>query len=199
MQHYLGQNELYPVFLKLETLQTLIVGGGNAATEKLHFMLKNSPNANVTLIASEVSLQIENLVKENSHVALLKKDFEENDLANKDIVIAATDDKELNKTIRDKAKAKKILVNVADIPELCDFYLGSIVTKGDLKVAISTNGKSPTFAKRFREVLEETLPDELPQLLLNLNKIRDDLKNGFADKVKKLNELTATLVNGNNA
>ena len=60
MQPYLGKNELYPVFLKLESLQTLIVGGGNAAAEKLHFMLKNSPNANITLIASEVSSQIEN-------------------------------------------------------------------------------------------------------------------------------------------
>jgi len=199
MQDYLGHNELYPVFLKLETLQTLIVGGGDAGTEKLNFMMKNSPNANVTVIAPEVSTQIENIAKENAHVVLLKRNFTDSDLENKDIVIVATDDKELNKTIRDKAKAKKILVNVADTPELCDFYLGSIVTKGDLKIAISTNGKSPTFSKRFREVLEENLPDELPQLLLNLNKIRDDLKTGFAEKVKRLNELTSTLVNGSNS
>jgi len=199
MHDYLGHNQLYPVFLKLETLQTLIVGGGDAGTEKLHFMMKNSPNAKVTVIAPEVSVQIENIAKENTHVVLLKRNFDDSDLENKDMVIVATDDKELNKTIRDKAKAKKILVNVADTPELCDFYLGSIVTKGDLKIAISTNGKSPTFSKRFREVLEETLPDELPQLLLNLNKIRDDLKTGFAEKVKRLNELTSTLVNGSNS
>jgi siroheme synthase-like protein len=199
MPDFTGHNKLYPVFLKLETLQTLIVGGGDAATEKLHFIIKSSPDANITLVAADVSKQIEKIAGDNSKVILVKKNFEESDLENKDIVIVATDDKELNKTIRDKAKAKKIMVNVADTPELCDFYLGSIVTKGDLKIAISTNGKSPTFSKRFREVLEETLPDELPQLLLNLNKIRDDLKTGFAEKVKRLNELTASLVNGNNA
>jgi siroheme synthase-like protein len=199
MQDYLGHNELYPVFLKLETLQTLIVGGGDAGTEKLHFIIKNSPNAKVTVIAPEVSPQIENIAKTKTSVTLIKRNFEDNDLKDKDILIIATDDKELNKTICAQAKAAKILVNVADTPELCDFYLGSIVTKGDLKVAISTNGKSPTFSKRFREVLEETLPDELPQLLLNLNKIRDDLKTGFAEKVKRLNELTSTLVNGSNS
>jgi precorrin-2 dehydrogenase/sirohydrochlorin ferrochelatase len=73
--------------------------------------------------------------------------------------------------------------------------LGSIVTKGDLKIAISTNGKSPTFAKRFREVLEEILPNELPQLINNLQQIRNSLKTGFAEKVKHLNDITSTLVN----
>ncbi len=199
MPDFLGHNQLYPVFLKLETLQTLVVGGGAAGTEKLHFMLKNSPQARVILVAEEISEEIKDIAAQHASVALLKRNFQDDDLNEKDIVIVATDDKELNRAIRDKAKAKRILVNVADTPELCDFYLGSIVTKGDLKVAISTNGKSPTFAKRFREVLEETLPDELPQLLLNLQKIRNDLKTGFAEKVKHLNELTSTLVNGNNA
>jgi siroheme synthase-like protein len=198
MPEFLGLNQLYPVFLKLETLQTLIVGGGNAATEKLSFMIKNSPNAQVTIVAPSVTRQIEKIAQEKVNVILHQRDFNENDLENKDIVIVATDNRILNKTIRDAAKSRKILVNVADTPELCDFYLGSVVTKGDLKIAISTNGKSPTFSKRFREVLEETLPDELPQLLLDLHKIRENLKTGFAEKVKRLSELTAILVNGDN-
>lgn len=195
--NFSSQNELYPIFLKLEILNVLIVGGGFVGTEKLHFMMKNSPNANVTLVAIEIAEEIKQIASNHSTVTLIKRAFEEQDLNNLDLVIIATDNKELNKQIYHLAKAKKILANVADTPDYCDFYLGSIVTKGDLKVAISTNGKSPTFAKRFREVLEEVLPDDLPQLLLNLKKIRNELKTGFAEKVKQLNELTSTLVNGN--
>ena len=86
------------------------------------------------------------------------------------------------------------LVNVADTPALCDFYLGSIVQKGHLKIAISTNGKSPTAAKRIKQVLQESLPDELDEVLENLNKIRNELKGNFGYKVKKMNAITKVLV-----
>jgi precorrin-2 dehydrogenase/sirohydrochlorin ferrochelatase len=85
---------------------------------------------------------------------------------------------------------KNILVNVADTPDLCDFYLGSIVTKGDLKIAISTNGKSPTLSKRLREFFEDVLPENINDLILNLNEYRNSLKGSFAEKVEKLNQLT---------
>ena len=111
-----------------------------------------------------------------------------------DIVIAATGDNVINKRIWADSKKAKVLVNVADTPDLCDFYMGSIVTKGDLKLAISTNGKSPTFSKRFRELLESILPDTLPETLNNLNAIRKTLKGDFTEKVKSLNKLTELLV-----
>jgi siroheme synthase-like protein len=91
------------------------------------------------------------------------------------------------------AKLKGILINVADKPDLCDFYLGSVVQKGNLKVAISTNGKSPTIAKRLKEVLNETLPQELDSLLDNMQNIRNQMKGDFTEKVKQLNEITKTL------
>jgi uncharacterized membrane protein YfcA len=83
---------------------------------------------------------------------------------------------------------------VADKPELCDFYLGSIVKKGDLKLAISTNGKSPTVAKRLKEVLNESLPDELDATLQQMSALRETLSGDFADKVKQLNSVTSVLV-----
>ena len=89
-------------------------------------------------------------------------------------------------------------MNVADTPDLCDFYLGGIVTKGNLKVAISTNGKSPTAAKRLRQLLEEVLPDELDDLLENLHAYRETLKGDFEYKVKAMNEVTANLVKHKN-
>jgi len=131
------------------------------------------------------------------NVVLVQRAFQTEDLEGEDVVIVATENHALNRRIRDEAKAKKILVNVADTPDLCDFYLGSIVTKGDLKIAISTNGKSPTFAKRLREFFEEALPDDLQQLLDNLNEVRSKLKGDFAHKVKKLNEITSNLISKN--
>jgi hypothetical protein len=96
--------------------------------------------------------------------------------------------------VKKAAKARKILANVADTPEECDFYLSSIVQKGNLKIAISTNGKSPTVAKRVKEVLNETFPEEIEDVLQNMEQIRSTLKGDFAEKVKQLNEVTASLV-----
>jgi uncharacterized membrane protein YfcA len=110
------------------------------------------------------------------------------------VVIAATNDGELNKYARQSAHDRKLLINVADKPELCDFYLGSIVQKGDLKIAISTNGKSPTIAKRLKEVLNESLPDELDITLQQMSELRNSLSGDFAYKVQKLNEVTSVLV-----
>ena len=191
-------NPLYPVFLKLQQLHLLIVGAGEVGYEKLFFILKSSPQARITLLATWVNPEIKTLLAERPghHVDIILKAFTPDDVKNHfDMVIAATNFSALNEQIRDAAKAQGKLVNVADTPELCDFYLGSIVTKGWLKVAISTNGKSPTFAKRFRQVLEEVLPEETSTLLNHLHTIRGQLKLDFNEKVKKLNDLTSSLVN----
>jgi uncharacterized membrane protein YfcA len=112
-----------------------------------------------------------------------------------DLVILAINDKEESKRISEEVKKKGLLVNVADKPELCDFYLGSIVKKGNLKIAISTNGKSPTIAKRLKETFDETLPDELDQVLNNMSTIRNNLNGDFAQKVTELNKITSVLAN----
>jgi siroheme synthase-like protein len=187
-------NPLFPVFLKLEELQVLVVGGGAVGLEKLTAILKNSRQTEVRLVAPEILPEIYTLAAEYPNLQLLERDFLEEDLDGKDIVLIATNDTALNREIRDLAKAHKILTNVADTPDICDFYLGSIVQKGSLKLAISTNGKSPTVAKRVREVLDEAFPDELENVLDNLTRIRGTLKGDFADKVKRLNEITDVLV-----
>jgi precorrin-2 dehydrogenase/sirohydrochlorin ferrochelatase len=163
-------------------------------TEKLSFILKNSPTANITVVAKEISDEIKLLVTSYKLLVLLEKPFEKSDLFNKQLVIAATADKILNEEIYHAAKAQHILINVADTPELCDFYLGSIVTKGDLKIAISTNGKSPTLSKRIREFFEDVLPENINDLILNLNDYRKTLKGSFEEKVNKLNEITSSFL-----
>lgn len=187
------QNPLFPVFLKLEELHTLLVGGGNVGLEKLTALLKNSPAATVTVVAGIISAPVEDLASAHPNVQLVGRNFRAGDLSGKDLVILATDDPELHKRIRAAARKQRILINVADTPDLCDFYLGSVVTKGNLKIGISTNGKSPTIAKRMREFFEAALPDEIDDLLNNMNRIRDKIGSDFKEKVRLLNELTAGL------
>ena len=192
MSTSLEGNELFPIFLKLDCLDTLIVGGGNVGLEKLEAVLRNSPRARVTLVAREILRnEINILAEKHPYVVLVKSEFKSRYLRDKDLVILATDSRKLHEKIKKKTRRKNLLTNVADTPDLCDFYLGSVVIKGDLKIAISSNGKSPTLTKRIREYLEEAIPDDVQDLLDRLKEVRDQLKGDFEYKVKKLNEVTA--------
>ena len=187
-------NHLYPIFLKVHELNVLLVGGGFVATEKLEFLLKSSPLAQVTVVSREFRPEFLEVASKAENVTLIQDLYHEKYLGGKHLVIGATDNKAVNRQIRDEAKERFLLVNIADTPELCDFYLGGIVTKGNLKIAISTNGKSPTTAKRLRQLLEEVLPEEIDDLLENLNAYRATLKGDFEYKVKAMNEITEGLV-----
>ena len=190
-------NQLFPVFFRLDQLQMLIVGGGNVALEKVSLLFKNSDNANVTLVAPEIREEIKEIASRYPNLHLIQREYQTSDLDGKSLVIAATSIKDLNSRIREEAAARKILINVADTPELCDFYLSSVVKKGDLKIAISTNGKSPTFAKRMRELLEDVLPENIQDILDNLRSIREKLKGDLEYKMKKMNEITSVMKDKN--
>ena len=133
-----------------------------------------------------------NLLKEAFRV--IKRKFCLDDLHRKKIVIATTNVPEVNKKVQEACNRWQILVNVADTPELCNFYMGGIVTKGNLKIGISTNGKSPTLAKRIRQFLETLLPDEIDELLDTLRKYRETLAGDFESKVIEMNKRTKLLL-----
>lgn len=186
------RNNLFPIFLKLDQLETLIVGGGNVGLEKLTGLLKSSPGVRVTLVADRFHPDVRLIAKDFSTVKLVERKFRNRDLAGKDLLILATDDRKLHERIRVLARKRRMIINVADTPELCDFYLGSVVTKGNIKIGISTNGKSPTIAKRMREFFEEVLPENTNELLDNMQKIRDRIKGDFRNKVDTLNQITSS-------
>lgn len=188
------RNELYPIFLKVHQMNVLIVGGGNVGLEKLSFMLKSSPNAHVEVIAPWFHEDLIDLAKKHDTVTLTKKVYETTDLNNRHMVIGCTDKPEVNIQISREAREKHIPVNVADTPELCDFYLGGIVTKGHVKIAISTNGKSPTTAKRIRQFLEDIIPENINDLVQNLNDFRKTIKGDFEKKVEVMNEMTKEFI-----
>ena len=189
-----NSNNLFPIFLKLEKLQLLIVGGGYVGMEKLEAVISNSPATTITLVATEISNAIKEVAAKYPNINLIEKPYHISDLANNDIVIAAINDPIISKQVVADAKSKKILVNAADKPDLCDFYLSSVVKKGNLKIAISTNGKSPTVAKRLKEIFNTLLPEEIDEVLNNVEAIRNTLKGDFTDKVNQLNELTKGLI-----
>jgi precorrin-2 dehydrogenase/sirohydrochlorin ferrochelatase len=136
-------------------------------------LLKNSPEAKVTIVADYICEEILKIASEKPTIKLLNRKFFTGDLEQADVLILATDDPDLHVKVKAKARERRILTNVADTPDLCDFYLGSVVQKGDLKIGISTNGKSPTFAKRLREYLEELLPEGIQEVIDNLNMISE--------------------------
>jgi len=149
----------------------------------------------VTVVAESIVPEVSELAARYPKIRLVQKSFEEDDLNDADLVVAATANPQLNEHIKSAAHERKLLINVADKPELCDFYLSSVVKKGDLKIAISTNGKSPTVGKRLKEVLNEGLPAELDTTLQHMSALRNTLNGDFASKVKALNKATERLVN----
>ncbi|WP_339711791.1 bifunctional precorrin-2 dehydrogenase/sirohydrochlorin ferrochelatase [uncultured Kriegella sp.] len=190
------RNNLYPIFLKTAQLNVLIVGGGNVAEEKLTFLTKSSPDAKVTIV-SPMFREGTSALAQQYNVTLISDTYDKKHLNGHHLVIATTDNPKVNVQVYEDCRALDKLVNVADNPPYCDFYMGGIVTKGNVKVAISTNGKSPTTAKRLRQFFEEVIPEDIDEMVQNLNEYRKTIKGDFEQKVDKMNEITQELVEKN--
>ena len=135
-------NPLFPVFLKLEQLRVLLVGGGNVGLEKLTAILRNSPGTAVTVVSLTFLPALRTLAARHPAVQLHVGPYDDAYLVEADVVFAATDDPALHRRIKAAARARRLLVNVADTPALCDFYLSSVVQKGALKMVVSTNKRA---------------------------------------------------------
>ncbi len=183
-------NELFPIFVKMDQIYTLLVGAGPVGLEKLQAILKSSPRARIDVVAQHVDEETAEWIGKYETVRLFRKEFEESDLNDKDLVILATNNAGLNERIRTFAKERHLLLNAADKPSLCDFYLSSIVQKGNLKLGISTSGKSPTMAKRLKEFFNDILPEEIDETLELMLQYRNQLKGDFKEKVEVLNAHT---------
>lgn len=192
-------NKLFPIFVKLEELKLLIVGGGNIGLEKLQTVLLNSPSTPITVVAPDIVGSIRELAETHPNIRLMERPYGPNDLEYADIAIVAVNDRQVSETVARDARARGILINVADTPDLCDFYLGSVVRRGSLKIAISTNGKSPTVAKRLKDEIGNMIPDEMDDVLDDMQTIRTHLNGDFAEKVRRLNELTKVLASSADA
>src|SRR5580692_11378877 len=163
---------LLPIFLKLEGRQCLLVGAGTVALEKIGSLLKT--DLRLRVVAPEARAEVKELAAEGK-IEWVQRKFEAADLDGNFIVIAATDVPEVNATVYREALARGIPCNsVDDIPN-CDFFFGSVVSRGDLQIAISTAGESPAVAQRLRREIDAQLPEDVGEWLRNLGELRREV------------------------
>jgi uroporphyrin-III C-methyltransferase/precorrin-2 dehydrogenase/sirohydrochlorin ferrochelatase len=163
---------LLPIFLKLEGRPGLLVGAGNVALEKITSLLITGLRLRV--IAPKAKSEIRQLADEGQ-LEWFQRRFEPSDLDGNFVVIAATDDPEVNATVYRESIQRGILVNSVDDPPHCDFYFGSVVRRGDLQIAISTAGESPAVAQRLRREIDGRLAADLGPWLKNLGRFRREI------------------------
>jgi uroporphyrin-III C-methyltransferase/precorrin-2 dehydrogenase/sirohydrochlorin ferrochelatase len=163
---------LLPIFLKLDGRPGLLVGAGKVALEKIGSLLKTGVKLRV--IAPRARDEVHQLAAKGK-LEWIKREFQPSDLDGNFIVIAATDVPEVNATVYREAVARGIACNsVDDIPN-CDFFFGSVVSRGDLQIAISTAGESPAVAQRLRREIDEQLPEDLGPWLTRLGELRREV------------------------
>ena len=159
---------LLPVFLKLEGRRGLVVGAGAVAVEKVASLLKTGLRLRV--VAPEASVEIKRLAIEG-RLEWIQRPFEIADLDGYFLVIAATDSDDVNAQVYMAALKRGILANSVDDPPHCDFYFGSVVSRGSLRIAISTAGESPAVAQRLRREIDEQLPENIGPWLESLGQL----------------------------
>ncbi len=160
----------YPVFLDLKDKPVLVVGGGRVAERKVYTLL--DAGAKITIIAKEISYNLNGLLEQNKAL-LLGRRFLPRHLDGVFLVIAATDDPQLNAEVAREARRRGVLVNAVDQPEECTFILPSLVKRGDLIIAVSTSGKSPALAKKLRKRLEDEFGPEYEMFLALMGRVRE--------------------------
>jgi uroporphyrin-III C-methyltransferase len=163
---------LLPIFVKLDGRPGLLVGAGNVALEKLRTLLPTG--LRICVIAPEAKDEFRALAAEG-RIEWVKRAFEPADLDGNFVVIAATNDPEVNAIVYREATRRGILTNSVDDPPHCDFYFGSVVRRGDLQVAISTAGESPAVAQQLRQEIDAQLPDDLGPWLKEIGHLRREI------------------------
>ena len=142
---------LFPMFVKLDGRQVLVVGAGRVGEPKIRGLLPTG--AKIRVVAYEASEAVRRWAG-SGEIALEERGFVLSDLDNVFLVVVATSSRETNELIFLEAQSRRILCNVVDVPEQCDFYYPAVVQRGDLQIAISTSGQSPSLAQKLRQQLE---------------------------------------------
>lgn len=170
------------MFLKLEGRRVLVVGAGNVAEGKIRGLLDTG--AKIRVVALDASEQIQGWVKSGA-IALEARAFSPADLDGVFLVIVATSSSSVNESVFLEAKARGILCNVVDVPEQCDFFYPAVVHRGDLQIAISTGGQSPSLAQKLRQQLERQFGPGYADWVAELGKTRREVLRSDLDAEQK--------------
>lgn len=170
--------DYFPLFFKLDSIDTLVIGGGNIALSKVELLLKS--RAKLTVVAKKILPELKKILTENSGT-FFEREYAVSDFESTKFLIVATDNNQLNEIIYQQARARNILVNVVDTKEKCDFIFPALVERGDLTVAISTSGVAPTVASWLRSKLEIYLPNKWANILDLLKKEQATIREKLPD------------------
>jgi len=165
----------FPMFMDMNNLKVLVVGGGHIAAEKLEKLLDFTTE--ISVIALRVEEEAQALIDVH-HLTLAQRAYHKGDIEGFDIVIVATDTVELHKEIYEESRGSRILVNSVDNTEYCDFIFPSYVKKDALTIAFSTGGASPAFAKQIRQHFEKVIPDSVGAFLQKMKDLRSTMPKG---------------------
>ena len=168
----------YPLFLRLDGRACLVAGGGKVAGRKVDALLE--ADAVVTVVSPEATAEIQRFVSQG-RVAWRQKAFSPDDLQGSFLVMAATGDAAVNKRIAAACRELGILINVADKPQLCDFFVPAVLRRGALSIAIATEGKSPLLASKIKADLEQIITEPYGEFLELLGRQRELIKKTVPD------------------
>src|SRR3954447_2069493 len=186
------ETPFYIACLKLTGRRCLVVGGGEIGLEKVEGLL--ACDGRVVLVAPDAVPELRELAAEGS-IEWIRRDYEPADLERTFIAIAATDDTDTNIRIYDDAEKRAMLVNIVDVPPLCNFILPAIVRTGPLAIAISTAGASPALAKRMKREISELFGEDYARLAVMLNDVRGWAK-GTLPTYNERKDFFESIVNG---
>lgn len=179
---------MYPIMLNIEQKRVLIVGGGKVATQKINRLLEQK--ADVAVVSPTLTDILHNYAL-NGQIQWINRTFKQEDTKDAFLVIAATNNRSVNDLVK-KSCSEGQLINVVDAPETSDFYNMAVVERGELKVAISTEGASPTLARKIKQDLIEVFDDGYEDYLRFLLEARKKIKETIRDEERKnylLNEI----------
>jgi precorrin-2 dehydrogenase / sirohydrochlorin ferrochelatase len=182
---------LFPMFLKLEGRQVLVVGAGTIGESKIAGLLETG--ANVRVVALTASPVVREWAQDGK-IDLELRAFSDDDLDGAFLTIVATSSRSLDERIYHEAQRRGVLCNVVDVPDLCDFFYPSVVSRGGLQIAISTAGQSPSLAQKIRQQLEKQFGPGYAAWVAELGETRRLVLASDLDKERKL-ELLHSLAN----
>jgi siroheme synthase-like protein len=168
---------LYPAFIDLRGRRCLVVGGGPVGTEKTEKLVH--AGAYIRLVSPAITDRLAELVATGAIAEFHRRAYRAADLDDCILVIAATSEAEVNRQVWEDGEARRMLVNVVDVPPLCNFIVPSIMRHGELAVAVSTGGASPVVARVVRQRIEDEIGPEWGELVGLLRATREELKQRF--------------------
>lgn len=177
---------LFPMFLKLEGKSCLVVGAGKVGEPKIAGLLETG--ARIRVVALDASPAVREWARAGQ-IELDLRPFHPDDVNGVFLAVVATSSRGLNEWIYDLAQQRNILCNVVDVPDLCDFFYPSIVRRGDLQIAVSTAGKSPSLAQKIRQQLEKQFGPGYAAWVAELGETRKLILSSDLDKQRKLDLL----------